>query len=58
MRVTYQDVVIEDLNKMIVEQWNKYDQLMGQLGRLENRIVEAQESSGPSGYGEPPPPHY
>ncbi|MEQ1694839.1 MAG: SlyX family protein [Hyphomicrobiaceae bacterium] len=58
MRVTYQDEVIEELNKVIVEQWAKLDHALKRIERLENRIRDAQDSVGHDGYNEPPPPHY
>jgi SlyX protein len=58
MRVTYQDDVIEKLNTVIVEQWSKFDHLLGRLERLENRVRETQDNAGQGGYDEPPPPHY
>lgn len=58
MRVTYQDEVIEELNKVIVEHWSKFDQLLGRIARLENRVTDAQDNAGRDGHDEPPPPHY
>ena len=58
MRIAYQDDVIEDLNKVIVEQWSKFDQMLGRLERLESRIRDSQDNAGQDGYDEPPPPHY
>lgn len=58
MRVAYQDQVIEDLNNVIVGHWNRFDQLQGQIARLETRIREGQDNAGRSIDDEPPPPHY
>ena len=58
MRVAYQDEVIETLNKVIVEHWSKFDQVMGRMERLESRLREAQDSLGQDRFDEPPPPHY
>ncbi len=58
MRIAYQDDVIEQLNKAIVEQWSKYDQVLGRMQRLEHRARDAQDNAGQSPYDEPPPPHY
>ncbi len=58
MRIAYQDDVIEQLNKAIVEQWSKYDQVLGRMQRLEHRVRDAQDNAGPGSYDEPPPPHY
>jgi SlyX protein len=58
VRVAYQDQVIEDLNKVIVEQWGKFDDLLRLIARLEERIGDTQSSAGADGHDEPPPPHY
>lgn len=58
MRLTYQDDVIEDLNKVIVAQWAKLDQMQGRIGRLESRLQDNQANNGQNPYDEPPPPHY
>jgi SlyX protein len=58
MRLTYQDEVIEGLNKVIIEQWNKLDQAAWRIGRLEAQLREAQTNAGSDGHDEPPPPHY
>lgn len=58
MRIAYQDDVIEQLNTVIVEQWNKLDQMRGLIDRLESRLLDAQAGSAQNPYDEPPPPHY
>jgi SlyX protein len=58
MRIAYQDQAIEDLNKVIVEQWSKLDQALARIDRLENRIMDVQGNAGSDGRDEPPPPHY
>lgn len=58
MKITYQDHVIEDLNKVIVEQWGKFEQLQRHVDRLEQRLREAQESGGQPLQDDRPPPHY
>lgn len=58
MRATYQDQVIEDLNKVIVEQWGKFDHALRRIERLEHRLRDMQDNAGSDGYNEPPPPHY
>ena len=57
-RVTYQDDVIERLNKVIIEQWTKLDQALWRIARLETQLREAQTNAGADGHDEPPPPHY
>lgn len=58
MRLTYQDDTIEQLNKVIVEQWSKLDQMRARIERLESRLADAQSGTGNNAYDEPPPPHY
>jgi SlyX protein len=58
VRVAYQDQVIEDLNKVIVDQWGKFDDLLRLIARLEERIGDTQSSAGSDAHDEPPPPHY
>jgi SlyX protein len=58
VRLAYQDQVIEDLNKVIVEQWGKFDDLLRLIVRLEDRIGDTQTNAGTDGHDEPPPPHY
>lgn len=58
MRVTYQDEVIEVLNRTLIEQWTRLDQALARLARLDDRITDLQSSPGRDAYDEPPPPHY
>ena len=58
MRVMYQDDVIDNLNTVIVAQWSRLDQLLGQIARLENRLRDAQDNAAQAAHDEPPPPHY
>ena len=55
-RVTFQDDVIETLNKTVAEQWAKIDALTRQLVILNERLQEA-ETQMPRPANEPPP-HY
>jgi SlyX protein len=54
--VAFQDQTIEDLHKVIADQWREIDGLKRQLGVLGDQLrdVEAGLPSRP----EPPPPHY
>ncbi|PSC06535.1 SlyX protein [Alsobacter soli] len=58
VRLAYQDQVIEDLNKVIVEQWSAMDTFRRQIERLEERVRDLQERPIPGPQEEPPPPHY
>jgi SlyX protein len=55
-RLTFQDDVIETLNKTITEQWLKIDALTRQLVLLNERLQET-ETQMPRAANEPPP-HY
>ena len=58
MRAAYQDEIIEDLNKVIVEQWSKLDHVLRRMEGLEERLRDVQDSAGADAQDEPPPPHY
>jgi len=55
-RLTFQDEIIETLNKTITEQWLKIDALARQVANLSERLQEA-EIHAPGAANEPPP-HY
>ncbi|MGA8901415.1 SlyX family protein [Bradyrhizobium sp.] len=55
-RLTFQDDVIDTLNKTVTEQWTRIDALTRQLVALSQRLQEA-ESQMPGPANEPPP-HY
>ena len=55
-RLTFQDEIIETLNKTITAQWHKIDALTRQIELLSERLREA-EAHAPGGANEPPP-HY
>jgi SlyX protein len=54
-RLTFQDEIIETLNKTITEQWLKIDALTRQLASVSERLQEAEIHA--PGANEPPP-HY
>jgi SlyX protein len=56
MRLTFQDDVIETLNRTVTEQWAKIDALTRQLVALNERLAET-ETQLPRAANEPPP-HY
>ena len=55
-RLTFQDEIIETLNKTMTAQWQKIDALTRQLVHLNERLQEA-ETRAPGASNEPPP-HY
>ncbi len=57
MRLTEQDVVVDDLNATITAQWRQIDALTRRIAKLVEQVEEAGARTG-SGTPEPPPPHY
>jgi SlyX protein len=57
MRLTEQDVVIDDLNATITAQWRQIDALTRQMAKLVEEVEHASHRPA-SGAPEPPPPHY
>jgi SlyX protein len=55
-RLTFQDEIIDTLNKTITEQWQKIDVLTRQLKALGERLQEAEART--SDTANEPPPHY
>ena len=55
MRAAYQDQVIEDLNRAIIDQWKQIDSLKRQLAEILDRVQEVEDGSAAP---ERPPPHY
>ena len=58
VRAAYEDQVIEDLNKVVLDQWTALEQMQRRMAALEDRLREVQASVGADGQDEPPPPHY
>jgi len=58
MRIAYQDEIIEDLNKIVVEQWRQIDLLSQRVARLGDRLEAIKDGAGADPRSEPPPPHY
>jgi SlyX protein len=55
-RLTFQDEIIEALNKTVTQQWVKIDALTRQLANISQRLQET-EAQVPGAANEPPP-HY
>jgi SlyX protein len=58
VRCAYQDEIIDDLNKVIVEQWTKLDHMARRIDGLEDRLRDVQDGAPGDAQEEPPPPHY
>ncbi|HOZ28922.1 MAG TPA: SlyX family protein [Hyphomonadaceae bacterium] len=58
IRIAHQDEAIDDLNKMITDQWKEIDRLTREIVKLEDRLASAENSMGSDPGDEPPPPHW
>ena len=58
MRIAHQDEVIEDLNKIVIDQWKQIDLLTRRVQRLGDRLEAVKDDSALGPQREPPPPHY
>ncbi|MET7246376.1 SlyX family protein [Methylobacterium sp. EM32] len=56
-RIAHQDATIEDLNRIVTEQWSAIDALTRHVAALRERVREMAERPTEAGE-EPPPPHY
>jgi SlyX protein len=54
-RLTFQDEIIETLNRTVTAQWQQIDALTRQVAALSERLQEA-EANAPA--ANEPPPHY
>jgi SlyX protein len=57
MRLAYQDEIIEDLNKIVIAQWQQIDLLTKRMARLGDKL-ETMKYGAADPHDEPPPPHY
>ncbi len=57
-RVAFQDETIEDLNKVVTEQWTQIDRLTRQVAALLDRIEDIEHARSLGAPQEAPPPHY
>lgn len=56
--IAHQDSTIDDLNQVVLEQWNEIRALGEKLARLEAKIQTIEDGSQEDASPEPPPPHY
>lgn len=56
-QVAFQDQTIEDLNKAITKQWEEFDRLHREIGKLSAELqqIDAGDASDPA---DERPPHY
>ncbi len=57
-RLAFQEEIIEDLNKAIIEQWKQIEALTRRMARLDDRMEASETRADLAGLSEPPPPHY
>ena len=57
-RLAFQEEIIEDLNKAIIEQWKQIEAMTRRLARLDERMEASELRADLAGLPEPPPPHY
>jgi SlyX protein len=58
VRAAHQDRTIEDLNKVVTDQWKQIDRLARQVDQMAERLQRVEDSTPASDAPEPPPPHY
>ena len=56
--IAHQDSTIDDLNQVVIEQWNEIKALGKQIARLETKIQTIEQATEGEASPEPPPPHY
>lgn len=56
--VAYQEQVIDDLNKVVTEQWQEIETLKRQFAKLADQLREVEANPALAPQDEPPPPHY
>ena len=57
-QIAYQEQAIEDLNRVITEQWAEIAALKRLCGNLGERVREIADNPALAEAPEPPPPHY
>ncbi|MGC5778236.1 SlyX family protein [Methylobacterium sp. NFXW15] len=57
IRLTEQEATVEDLNRIVTEQWTQIDRLTRLVAALRDQVEEATARAAQRG-PEPPPPHY
>ncbi|MCJ2015349.1 SlyX family protein [Methylobacterium sp. J-076] len=57
IRLTEQEATVEDLNRIVSEQWQHIDRLTRLVALLRDQVEEATARSAQRG-PEAPPPHY
>lgn len=58
IRLTEQQAMLDDLNKVVLDQWREITDLKLMITRLEAQLADATAPGGVAPQDEPPPPHY
>jgi SlyX protein len=58
IRLTEQQMMLDDLNKVVLDQWREITELKLMVERLEAQLADAAMEGGVAPQDEPPPPHY
>ena len=56
--IAHQDSTIDDLNQVILEQWNEIKALNEKLARLDAKVQTIEQTAEANEAQDPPPPHY
>ena len=56
--LAYQEMTLDDLNRVILDQWKRIDDLTRRVAGLSDQLRETESRLGAPGAPEPPPPHY
>ena len=56
--LAHQDRIIGDLDRVVLDQWTRIDDLTRRVAGLSDQLRETESRLGQVGAPEPPPPHY
>ncbi len=56
--LAHQEQTIADLDRVVLDQWKRIDDLTRRVGMLTDQVREAESRLGRFAPPEPPPPHY
>ena len=57
-KITYQDDIIDELNKVVTQQQNQLDKLLNKMENMSRMMTSVSESQIRDISQEVPPPHY
>lgn len=58
VKFAFQQETIESLNTIVTDQWSVIDRLQKALSRLQDQVIELEDTAGASDPGNIKPPHY